>query len=187
MKKIFVTMLVVVSMLWCCVPTSIQQTSTVKPENGVSFPPDIQRVAVTEFIDGRNDTQSYPNPAYELQEKIINGLVMKRISVIERKHLNKLLDEQALGQTGIVDERTAVRVGTILGVDAVLVGKVVDYGKIITPVAKLDLICRLIDVRTGKILFALQVNARKTNMGYPFELHREVIDEAVTQVLNAIH
>lgn len=186
MKKIGLTLLGIVLLLYGCVPASIQQVSIVKPSNGVAIPAHIQRIAVTEFIDSRDDTSSYPNPAPELQEKIINGLVMKSINVIERQHLNKILEEQALGQTGMLDENTAVKVGNILGVDAVLVGKVVDYGKVITPVAKLDLICRLIDVRNGKILFALQVNARKKNMGYPFELHREVIDEAVELVLTAI-
>jgi hypothetical protein len=186
MKKICFALLGIVFLLYGCVPASIQQISIVKPSNGVAIPAHIQRIAVAEFIDSRDDKSSYPNPAPELQEKIINGLVMKSVDVIERQHLNRILDEQALGQTGMLDENTAVKVGSILGVDAVLVGKVVDYGKIITPVAKLDLICRLIDVKNGKIIFALQVNARKKNMSYPFELHREVIDEAVDRVLTAI-
>lgn len=169
-----------------CVPASIQKTSSVKPPGGVTLPGHVRRIAVAPFADRRADPAGYSNPGPELQEKIANGLAMKRIEVIERTHLDRVLEEQALGQTGVLDGRTAARVGRILGVDAILVGEVLDYGKIITPVAKLDLVLRLIDARDGKILFALQVDARKTNMSYPFELHREVIEEAVEKVLAAI-
>jgi curli biogenesis system outer membrane secretion channel CsgG len=187
MRKVEGALIGIFLIICGCVPASIQQTTIVTPFGGVIIPSAVQRIAVTEFVDGRQDKSSFPNPAPELQEKIINGLVMKNVSVIERQHLNRIIAEQALGQTGMLDEQTAIRVGGILGVDAIIVGQVVDYGKIITPVAKLDLICRLIDVKSGKILFALQVNARKKNLSYPFELHREVIDESVAQVLNAIN
>jgi curli biogenesis system outer membrane secretion channel CsgG len=169
-----------------CIPSSIQKSTTIKPTEGVVIPSQVQRIAVVEFNDKRNVKSSFPNPAPELQEKIINGLVMKKINVIERKHLNKILEEQALGQTGLIDESTAIKVGNILGVHAILIGEVLDYGKVITPVAKLDFFCRLVDVKSGKILFALQVNARKTNMNYPFELHKEVIEEAAEKILDAI-
>jgi hypothetical protein len=186
MRRIIGFLPALVGLVYACVPASIQQTSLVKPVAGVTMPAHVQRLAVAEFADKRSDTSVYPNPAPELQEKIINGLVMKNIDVIERTHMAKILQEQALGQTGILDSQTAAKVGTVLGVDAVLVGEVLDYGKIITPVAKLDFVCRLIDARSGKILFALQVNARKTNMNYPFELHREVIEEAAERTLSSI-
>jgi TolB-like protein len=169
-----------------CIPSTIQQTSSIRPANGVGIPSHVMRIAVVAFHDSREDREELPNLTAELQEKLINGLVQKQIEVIDRKNLDAILKEKALGQSGILDQSEIQSVGKILGVDAILVGEVLDYGKIITPVAKLDLVCRLIDVKSGRILFSLQVNARKTNMQYPFELHREVIEEAVQQTVDAI-
>jgi curli biogenesis system outer membrane secretion channel CsgG len=169
-----------------CIPSTIQQTSSIRPANGVAIPSHVMRIAVVAFHDSREDREEFPNLMTELQEKIIHGLVLKQVDVIDRKNMQTILKEKALGQSGILDQSEIQSVGKILGVDAILVGEVMDYGKIITPVAKLDLVCRLIDVKSGRILFSLQVNARKTNMQYPFELHREVIEEAVQQTIDAI-
>ncbi|MFA5181787.1 MAG: FlgO family outer membrane protein [Syntrophales bacterium] len=187
MKKLIIIALSILLILCACVPASIQQESIVKPSDGVTIPSQVNRIAVSEFADERHDKSSFPNPAIELQEKIINRLVTKKINVMERRQLNKILDEQKLSQSGLIDEKTVSKIGNLLGVDAILVGSIVDYGKVITPVAKLDFICRLIDVKSSKIIFSLEVDARKTNMGYPFEVHREVINEAAERLLNSIN
>ena len=63
---------------------------------------------------------------------------MKQVAVIERKNLQTVLQEKALGQSGVLDQSEIQSVGNILGADAILVGEVLDYGKVITPAAKLD-------------------------------------------------
>ncbi len=47
---------------------------------------------------------------------------IKSLKVIERLRLQALLEEMKLGQTGIVDERTAPRVGRLLGTENLSVG-----------------------------------------------------------------
>jgi hypothetical protein len=47
--------------------------------------------------------------------------------VIERNKLVQVLDEQKLGQAGIVNESTAKQVGQMLGVDALIFGEVTAY------------------------------------------------------------
>ncbi|MBN2254540.1 MAG: tetratricopeptide repeat protein [Deltaproteobacteria bacterium] len=47
---------------------------------------------------------------------------IKSLKVIERLRLQALLEEMELGQTGIVDERTAPRVGRLLGTENLTVG-----------------------------------------------------------------
>jgi curli biogenesis system outer membrane secretion channel CsgG len=42
----------------------------------------------------------------------------RRFEVVERQLLNKVLEEQNLGMTGILDESSAARIGKNLGVDA---------------------------------------------------------------------
>ena len=43
---------------------------------------------------------------------------------LEREHLQKIFEEQALSQTGAIDEKTAVQVGKLSGVNTIVVGSV---------------------------------------------------------------
>ena len=52
------------------------------------------------------------------------------LKVVDRENLERILEEQRLGLTGIVDESTAVRVGNLIGAQAVLMGTVVEYREV---------------------------------------------------------
>ncbi|GBF50651.1 curli production assembly/transport component CsgG domain protein [Leptospira ryugenii] len=45
------------------------------------------------------------------------------VVVIERDQLSKVVNEQSFSKTGIIDTQTAVRIGKILGVDALVFGR----------------------------------------------------------------
>jgi hypothetical protein len=45
------------------------------------------------------------------------------VTVIEREQLSKVVNEQAFSKTGVIDTQTAVRIGKILGVDALVFGR----------------------------------------------------------------
>lgn len=49
------------------------------------------------------------------------------LKVVDRENIDRILEEQRLGLSGVVDEQTAVRVGNLIGAQAVLMGEVVDY------------------------------------------------------------
>lgn len=49
------------------------------------------------------------------------------LKVVDRENLERILAEQRLSLSGVVDEQTAVRVGNLMGAQAVLMGTVVDY------------------------------------------------------------
>lgn len=49
------------------------------------------------------------------------------ISVVDRENIQKILDEQKLGMSGVVDESSAVSAGKLLGAQAVLMGTVIAY------------------------------------------------------------
>lgn len=51
-----------------------------------------------------------------------------RLPLVERAALAQLLDEQALGQSGALDERTAAQVGKLAGARALVMGSVADAG-----------------------------------------------------------
>lgn len=48
------------------------------------------------------------------------------IEVIDRDNLSRLLREQSLGMSGIIDESSAAKAGLILGLKAVVLGKLID-------------------------------------------------------------
>lgn len=49
------------------------------------------------------------------------------LKVVDRENIDRILEEQRLSLSGVVDEQTAVRVGNLIGAQAVLMGEVVDY------------------------------------------------------------
>ena len=58
-------------------------------------------------------------------DKMITALVNKdRFKVIERAQLEKILKEQELGQSGIIDASTAAQIGKGIGVDGIVIGSV---------------------------------------------------------------
>ena len=85
--------------------------------------------------------------------------------VVERDKMDKLLDEQKLGQTGVIDPGTAAQVGKVLGLNAILTGSVSQFGAksegkdfLITQSKQQIVECtvdiRVVDAETGQILFA---------------------------------
>jgi TolB-like protein len=85
----------------------------------------------------------------DLLDKLIAGFVnTNRFKVIERAQLEKILEEQKLGLSGILDASTAAQIGKGMGVDAVMCGSVTQGGNAVTIDA------RLIDTETAAIMTA---------------------------------
>ena len=62
---------------------------------------------------------------FTLMEKLITQLVnLRRFRVIERGAMDEVMNEQALGMSGMVDEETAVEVGKLAGADVIVVGTI---------------------------------------------------------------
>jgi TolB-like protein len=69
-----------------------------------------------------------------------------RLPLVERAALAKILDEQALGQTGALADGQAAAVGKVAGARALIVGQVADAG------AGFRVSVRAIDIETGGIV-----------------------------------
>ena len=89
----------------------------------------------------------------------------EKFVVVERDKLHKIMDEQKLQASGAVDSRTAVQVGRILGLNAIVTGAVSEFGvktegseyllvqsKRQTAEATVDI--RIVDAETGQVLYA---------------------------------
>ena len=61
-----------------------------------------------------------------LVEKLVNG---GQYSVIERNALDKILKEQNFSNSDRADVTTAAKIGAVLGVDAIIIGSITQFGR----------------------------------------------------------
>lgn len=109
-------------------------------------------VAIIPCITASEEDSHIPNM---IMEKLITNLVKKRrFKVIEREFLDKIMAEQSLGMTGIVDEQAAINAGKVIGAEAIIMGKhneIEGFYHIST---------RLIDVETSETITANEITSR---------------------------
>jgi curli biogenesis system outer membrane secretion channel CsgG len=123
-----------------------------------------KKIAVAEFADksqygrGRLGTSASDILTTFLVES-------EQFEVYERQQLAKVLDEQKLGGSGIVDPSTAAQVGKVMGVNYIVYGVVSNYGQrptsgdyLVVKQKRYEGECtvdvRMIDTTTGRILYS---------------------------------
>lgn len=95
----------------------------------------------------------------DLLDKLITGFVnLNRFKVVERALLERILEEQKLGMSGIIDASTAAEIGKGIGVDAVVVGSVTRAHD------ALSIDARLIDTETAAILTARDAYSQQISL-----------------------
>ncbi len=80
---------------------------------------------------------------------------MENIRVIDRNQITKVLEEQALQQSGIIDSETAVQVGKLVGANAVVVGELTDYvhwESLTGPGSTVSFSIRMIDSESSRVV-----------------------------------
>ncbi|MBV6405210.1 MAG: hypothetical protein IT228_09335 [Flavobacteriales bacterium] len=68
--------------------------------------------------------------AARLQARTVSGITGSGdpfLKVVDRENLDRILEEQRLGLSGVVDQATAVQVGNLIGAKAVLMGDLISY------------------------------------------------------------
>jgi len=71
-----------------------------------------------------------------------------RFKILERTQLERILEEQSLGMSGVLDASTAAEIGKGVGVDAIVLGNVTRAGN------NLSIDARLIDTESAEIITA---------------------------------
>jgi len=126
--------------------------------------------------------------------------------VVERAQLRRVMGEQSLGQTGVVNPETAAQAGKVLGLNALVTGSIsqfgvstggADYGiyKQKVQTAKCAVDVRVVDATTGQLLFAdsgkgeFQRKAQEilgmgTRAGYDETLGQEALRSAITKFMD---
>ena len=93
----------------------------------------------------------------QLAEEMISGLTKNGVYVVERALLDKLLEEQNLAGTGKFDADTVQRVGKLLNAQAIVTGTIQVNAR------DVDINVRLVDVETGKVLYATSLMLKDIN------------------------
>lgn len=135
MKKLFFLTLI---LLWA-IPTQAAFEKT--------------KLAVFDFTL-QGDNYGYEDLGGIVAEWFITALVKEgRFDVIERTHIQKIIAEQKLGMSGLVEESSAASVGKVLGVKTIITGSVMSLPE------GLEVNARIIDVETGSIIAAENVSS----------------------------
>lgn len=95
-----------------------------------------KRVAVMDFDYGtvRSDVAAIFGSDQDVGKGISDLLVQKLVqdgkySVIERNALDKVLQEQNFSNSDRADPSTAAKIGRVLGVDAIIIGSITEFGR----------------------------------------------------------
>ncbi|MFH1943460.1 MAG: CsgG/HfaB family protein [bacterium] len=100
--------------------------------SSAAFPQLKKRVAVFTFEDKTEHRWHWWNgkpPGEGMADMLTTELVKSgKYVVIERQELSKILDEQRLGQAGLVTAQSAAEMGKLLGVELAIMGAVTEFG-----------------------------------------------------------
>jgi TolB-like protein len=108
-------------------------------------------------------------------ETMITKLVnLRRFKVIERSAIDKVMKEQKFQTSGIVDDKTAVKLGKVAGADAIIVGSIL----LTTGTGKFS--ARVIDVETSETIVAEEAPIEKPIM----EVVEQVVENVATMIYN---
>jgi len=111
------------------------------------------KIAIIEFTDLHGKVPTFGK--YVAEELITRMYSTKRFEVVERQMLNKVLEEQKLGLTGLIDESSAAAIGRLLGVQAIATGTITDLGD------RVRINARLITTEKAEVFAVASVTALK--------------------------
>lgn len=123
--KIYLSLLGIFLFLSC---TAVSELSRKEVVEGPQFSPYHglkRRIAVLDFDNHTpNGGKKFGSAVSDM---LISLLVRSgRFTIIERQQVEKVFNEQALGQSGTITEETAARVGELLGVQAIIIGDILE-------------------------------------------------------------
>jgi TolB-like protein len=102
-----------------------------------------------------------------ISETINNDLMaVEGLVLVERLQLRKVIEEQSLHLTGIIDEKTVVKIGKLMGASILVVGGFQKMND------QIRLTARFVDVETGGILQTAKVTGKMDEI---FELQDRIV------------
>ena len=117
-----------------------------------------KRIAVTDFSAIGNLAKK-KNMGNLVAEILISELAKyEAFTLVERMHLEKVLDEQALALSGLIDSETSVQIGNLLGAQAIISGSVIEAGEFFIVNA------RMVDVESGNVVLTESIEILQADL-----------------------
>jgi curli biogenesis system outer membrane secretion channel CsgG len=144
------------------------------------------KIAVLPFDDGSIQNRWWGNEyvlGNEISDELVTALLQtNRFKLIEREQVQRILDEQKFGATGLVDAQSAAEIGKLIGAQYLVMGRVTEFsnntqkssfgnGKkgfaLSVSTAKVAIDARLVDTTSAEIITSVTgVGEKKnTNLG----------------------
>lgn len=116
-------------------------------------------VAVMKFINGGSygqDAEDFEALRVGLQQLMLTELSMNSsLRLVDRAHLEQIMDEQDLNVSGRVDANTAARLGRLVGARYMVMGSFTDLW------GEMTLTANIVDTETGEIIKAEKANDKR--------------------------
>lgn len=100
--------------------------------------------------------------------------------VFERQQIDKILQEQGFGLTGVTDDQTRKQLGKIANVDALVIGDIHQYAGLFNS-TDVGLTIKILDIETGATVYAHSV---KSDMAFAKKLW--TMGGAIDAVIDAV-
>lgn len=154
----------------------------------------VQRMAVVSFTDGPG--VGAVNSGNAVVGFLIDRLAQSgRFKLIERAQIRRILEEQDLQASDLIDPATAARIGKIAGVDAIVTGSVNQYDsdKTIVHIYVIPIVSwsyrvgasvRIVDVQDGEIIYT---NSKSGSSGKDYnEAGTQAVEKLLSPMLTAL-
>jgi TolB-like protein len=143
-----------------------------------NFPEGRQTVAIFPFqVQGSSSPLGYDPGVMAAEYGVARYAKDPRFAVVERDGLNRILQEQALGQSGALDDSGTVKAGKLLAARYIVTGTVRVQG----PTQEFS--ARMVSVETGEVVSAAVASSASQNLE---ALYREALGER-GQVAGALY
>ena len=112
-------------------------------------------IAVVDFTD----LQGHVNELGRfLAEEMSGNLTSqsKGFDVLDRNHIKRIMEEQQLSLSGLMDPRAMKKIGKLAGTDIIITGTITPFGD------SIRVACKAIDTETGKVTGSARGNIAKT-------------------------
>lgn len=112
-------------------------------------------VAIVDFNDLQGNVMELGRFLSE-ELSVAISISSKGFEVVDRLHLKALLKEHKLSFTGLINKKSAQKLGQIAGVDALITGTITPFGDSVRVTVK------ILDINTAKLIGAVTANIPKT-------------------------
>jgi len=135
---------------------SVQQDSLCEAPD-----PGIKHIAVVDFRNNSTVDHEKWNPMqFGMADIIISHLKrLSKLRVVDRERVQMILDEIQIQQAEYFDEKTAVRVGKMLGVHVFVMGSFMQIDK-----KKMMILPKLVKTETGEVLYSESIEGKPDDL-----------------------